>query len=276
MKHLIVWLERLTGEPQPQVPRPPLPESHPFKDAGIGYSQFNELLLSLGYDRVSSGFFKYVFGDDQSIDTFTAFRSGVEKFRKKAMLKYGNFKYAYKQYAKATFEELTEAFKELEPKPVSDFRRHRSLVKVQRIKRTETPYLGYLIRKRVLSDLKNATSEGDREVAEKEKQRMEDAEKRGIANHDLYLTYDHLDVYVATSMRRPFDFWNVSSFVTRLFSSPLLKELHPRWFDPTQAYCKDRLDKGLVEGLMLKRAACTIYWLRSRKRSEKIPNLRRP
>ena len=32
-----------------------------------------------------------------------------------------------------------------------------------------------------------------------------------------------------------------------------------RFFDPTQAYCPDRIDKGLVEGLMLKRASCTIY-----------------
>lgn len=81
----------------------------------------------------------------------------------------------------------------------------------------------------------------------------------GSFNHDLYLTYDHMDVYVATSMRREFDFWNVSRFIEKLFNSALLDDLNLRWFDPTQAYCRDRLDKGLVEGLMLKRAACTIY-----------------
>jgi hypothetical protein len=28
---------------------------------------------------------------------------------------------------------------------------------------------------------------------------------------------------------------------------------------PTQAYCSDRIDKGIAEALMLKRAQCTIY-----------------
>jgi uncharacterized membrane protein len=32
-----------------------------------------------------------------------------------------------------------------------------------------------------------------------------------------------------------------------------------RWFDPTQSFCESTIDKGLVEGLMLKRAKCTIY-----------------
>ena len=68
-----------------------------------------------------------------------------------------------------------------------------------------------------------------------------------------------MDVYVATSMRKPIDFWNVHHFASKLFTSPLLKDLKLRWFDPTQAYCPNRLDKGLVEALMLKRARCTIY-----------------
>jgi hypothetical protein len=32
-----------------------------------------------------------------------------------------------------------------------------------------------------------------------------------------------------------------------------------RYFDPTQALCRNRIDKGLTEALMLKRAKCTIY-----------------
>jgi hypothetical protein len=60
-------------------------------------------------------------------------------------------------------------------------------------------------------------------------------------------------------MRKPFDYWNVHSFISKIFGSPLLKELNLRWFDPTQAFCRNRVDKGLVEGLMLKRAKCTIY-----------------
>jgi hypothetical protein len=38
-----------------------------------------------------------------------------------------------------------------------------------------------------------------------------------------------------------------------------LKELDLRYFDPTQAYTDNRVNKGLVEALMLKRARCTVY-----------------
>jgi hypothetical protein len=38
-----------------------------------------------------------------------------------------------------------------------------------------------------------------------------------------------------------------------------LKDLKLRWFDPTQAYCRERIDKGLSEALMLRRAKCTVY-----------------
>ena len=68
-----------------------------------------------------------------------------------------------------------------------------------------------------------------------------------------------MDVYVATSMREKADFWNVSRFVSELFDKPEIKELKHRYFDPTQAYCPHRIDKGLSEALMLKRARCAIY-----------------
>jgi len=35
-----------------------------------------------------------------------------------------------------------------------------------------------------------------------------------------------------------------------------LNELDLRYFDPTQAYTDNRVNKGLVEALMLKRARC--------------------
>ncbi len=41
--------------------------------------------------------------------------------------------------------------------------------------------------------------------------------------------------------------------------APQLSGLKLRHFDPTQAFTKDRVDKGLVESLMLKRAKCTVY-----------------
>jgi hypothetical protein len=68
-----------------------------------------------------------------------------------------------------------------------------------------------------------------------------------------------MDVYIATSMRERLDFWNVAQFAAEIQSDRQIKSMKLRFFDPTQAFCKDRLDKGLVEGLMLKRACCTIY-----------------
>jgi hypothetical protein len=81
----------------------------------------------------------------------------------------------------------------------------------------------------------------------------------GEFNHHCYLDYDHMDVYVATSMREKHDFWNVSRFVTEVFGKPEVADLKLRYFDPTQAYCPHRIDKGLSEALMLKRASCAIY-----------------
>jgi hypothetical protein len=74
-----------------------------------------------------------------------------------------------------------------------------------------------------------------------------------------YLVSDHLDVYIATSMRERHEYVAVSRFTKRLFGSKVLRNLNVRWFDPTQAYCENRIDKGLAEALMLKRAKCTIY-----------------
>src|SRR5205823_5679429 len=83
--------------------------------------------------------------------------------------------------------------------------------------------------------------------------------RRGRENQDAYLTYDHMDVYIATSMRERHEFALVSGFIRELFAHPSVADLKLRWFDPTQAYCRERIDKGLVEALMVKRARCTIY-----------------
>jgi hypothetical protein len=40
---------------------------------------------------------------------------------------------------------------------------------------------------------------------------------------------------------------------------PELADLNLRYFDPTQSYTANRVNKGLVESLMLKRARCTVY-----------------
>ncbi|MCH9012338.1 MAG: hypothetical protein IIA68_04640 [Proteobacteria bacterium] len=258
---MIEWIERLTGQPVAfEEAKRKLPSEHPFRSGGIGYSQFNELLLTLGYDRVTDGFFRYVFGNERSINNFRNFRSGIETFRKKAILEYGNFKYAFKTLSGCTFDEICKVFADLEPIPADSFeKRHSPLLDIKKIARTETPYLGYLIQNQIKDDRTNASSQSEKDRLEKKIRQMRRTIQKGRNNHEVYLSYDHLDVYIATSMRQQFEFWNVSRFIDSLFQTELLRDLNLRWFDPTQAYCDDRIDKGLVEGLMLKRAKCTIY-----------------
>jgi hypothetical protein len=82
---------------------------------------------------------------------------------------------------------------------------------------------------------------------------------RATRNQGTYLTWDHMDVYFATSMRKSWEYRDLYDFIDRLMVSEELKELDLRYFDPTQAFTDNRINKGLVEALMLKRARCTVY-----------------
>ena len=82
---------------------------------------------------------------------------------------------------------------------------------------------------------------------------------RATKNQNTYLTWDHMDVYFATSMRKAWEYQDLYGFIERLMASEELRELDLRYFDPTQAYTDNRVNKGLVEALMLKRARCTVY-----------------
>jgi hypothetical protein len=60
-------------------------------------------------------------------------------------------------------------------------------------------------------------------------------------------------------MRERHEFSAIKRITSQIFGHQAIRDLKLRWFDPTQAYCQDRIDKGLTEGLMLRRASCTIY-----------------
>ena len=120
----------------------------------------------------------------------------------------------------------------------------------------DTYYLGYLVYNEIKRQL---DADPNNEELHAKHQMILEIRKKGKRNHDIFLTYDHMDVYVTTSMRERHEYYLVNGFIQTLFSRPSLTPLNLRFFDPTQAYCEDRLDKGLVEGLMLKRAKCTIY-----------------
>jgi hypothetical protein len=88
---------------------------------------------------------------------------------------------------------------------------------------------------------------------------LQSVRDRAIRNQDIYLTWDHMDVYFATSMRKRWEFEDLYDFVNELMAKEELTDLNIRYFDPTQSYTADRINKGLVESLMLKRAKCTVY-----------------
>jgi hypothetical protein len=89
---------------------------------------------------------------------------------------------------------------------------------------------------------------------EARKRRLDDIRRIGRENLMNYLCSDEMDVYVATSMRDIEDFYFVGTAIKRLFEKSELAELKLRYFDPTQSFCDDRIEKGLVESLMLRRA----------------------
>jgi len=95
--------------------------------------------------------------------------------------------------------------------------------------------------------------------ADADLERIGETQRVGQQNLARYLAADHLDVYVATSMRFDADFVSVNRFATALFTHDDVRPLKLRYFNPTQSWIDDRVAKGLVEALMLRRASMTIY-----------------
>ena len=89
--------------------------------------------------------------------------------------------------------------------------------------------------------------------------RQEQARDIGRRNTLRYLSLPYVDVYVATSMREAKDFVSQHRFTESVFKDPSVNDLKLRFFDPTLSYEDDRVTKGLIECLMLQRAAVTLY-----------------
>jgi len=230
------------------------------EDASLGHSQFNELLLLFGLDRVSYPFFCFLLGsDDQEVTDFeseTELRARIDEFRKTAMLLYGNVKYGFKRLSMDVVE-LDNARASMQPVPLANFAtRHPPVLPVARILPDDAYLTGYLIERELAQRL--AKTPDDKEARALEERRLAVVEA-AKTNHSAYLASDHLDVYVATSMRQRAEFRAVSTIASDIFAHPVLADMQLRYFDPTQAYCANRVDKGLAEALMLRRADCTIY-----------------
>lgn len=236
----------------------------------LGYSQFNEILLLLGFDRISQACFQFLvdgkveFDQDQKIivnqnskiTSIEQLENGINEFRKISILLFANIKYGFKNLARDS-EELTYYLITLAPYQLSHFaQRHEPIININPIPSGDTYLLGYKINEKIDKTLK-------KDPRNKEALRLTNRRKNivpiGIRNLNAYLASDHLDVYVATSMREKHEFIYVHETIEHIKKHSDLEELKLRWFDPTQSYCEDRIDKGLTEGLMLKRAKCTIY-----------------
>ena len=245
---------------------------------GVNYAQFNELLLLLDQDRVTEGFFKFCFGKERI--NLEELRQGFIKFRGFAMLCFGNFRFAYKRLSQKNEKELRgdlkpyykstdEILRKLKDRPFK-------ALDIEKIEKKQTWYNGYITKKKweketaLLGQLlepeaiisyplpKNALL-SLAHIYKNMGEDIKEVEQKALSNTDIYLTWDYMDVYIATSMRHKWEFEETFDFVNEVFNSRPLNELNLRYFDPTQSQCKNRIDKGLIEGLMLKRARCTIY-----------------
>lgn len=84
--------------------------------------------------------------------------------------------------------------------------------------------------------------------------------KTGILNQEHYLrNIESIDVYVATSMRDDREYNDMFKFVNSVFDNPEVLDLNLRYFDPTLCYCESRIDKGIIECLLVRSSKVTIY-----------------
>jgi Asp-tRNA(Asn)/Glu-tRNA(Gln) amidotransferase C subunit len=91
-------------------------------------------------------------------------------------------------------------------------------------------------------------------------EKVKTLKKIGIENQEHYLrNIESTDVYVATSMRDDREYIDMFHFVQDVFKDPDLAELNLRYFDPTLCYCDSRIDKGIIECLLVRSSKVTIY-----------------
>jgi len=244
----------------------------------LGREEFNELLLLCNQNRISEPFFNFFFAGERKEVSYSKIASGISKFRGFSMLRFGNFRFAYRKLSEETDNEKFLNLLDWRGKIGStEFPERRPPLvgagnSVELIERDDTWLLGYL--SKALIDSDNAILDdyltSDSELSETEKSNLADditsyqnrlraSRKKGKTNTAKYLTWDYMDVYIATSMRNRWEFEEVFEFVQSVFGEHLDIGEFVRWFDPTQSFTDSIIDKGLVEGLMLKRANCTVY-----------------
>lgn len=91
-------------------------------------------------------------------------------------------------------------------------------------------------------------------------EKIEHLKEVGRRNQEHYLrNIESIDVYVATSMRNDIEYLDMYKFVNATFSDEKISSLNLRYFDPTLCYCDSRIDKGVIECLLVRSSKVTIY-----------------
>src|SRR5882762_9726043 len=228
---IVPLIERLAGQAVPQAFREYITRVEGrdlFGTEGIGNSQLNELLLTLGFDRITPDFFAYLFDGEEKALTYEQLAAGITKFRKHAMLLYGNVKFGFKTLGALDVVRLEETLRPLRVVTAERFhQRAKPLHEITPIPGADAYYLGYIIERDLAEQLRKAP---DDPILRERWDRLQQVRSIGRKNHDAYLTYDHMDVYIATSMRERHEFVLVSGFAMTLFNHPVIEPLKLRWF----------------------------------------------
>lgn len=222
----------------------------------LTFEQFNKLLLAAGFNRVSRAFFDFFVDDADDRSSSGSFDRSLARWRERVMLQFGNFRYPFRQLSQISDSEVLSDRLGLPAVDLTD--RPVFLDRLASVDAQDLPFLGYLASGEInkLRELGPST-EHDHALIERAKAAM----IKGEANLYEYCVSEYMDVYVATSMRESEDFYSTARFVEAVFGQsgegPDLSGL--AYFDPTQSTHVDRIIKGMVEGLMLKRSICTVY-----------------
>jgi hypothetical protein len=258
-------------------------------------AKLNQALLLMRRDPVSSDFFDAFFGGDSVDDA--GFLSGIAQLRAYAMLVFGSFRLAFEELGRRDRSYIRERLGRWAKSPgqLQQYYRTRPHGKtlVRDIAADKRWHLGYLSGRLLENDQRmhevmtkklagkplaedeqklgenlsdDALKRWEPQLDEIEEQldgleaELQEVRAIGLANTHAYLAANHIDIYVATSMRERWEFVAVAGFVHDVFEDPAMKRLADLTpFDPTLAFSADRVDKGLLEGLMLRRARCTLY-----------------
>src|SRR6056297_2393731 len=122
----------------------------------LGYSQLNELLMMLGFDRVSHAFFAYLVDDVIEYRPGMGFKDAehleesVTRFEKFGILLYGNVKFAFKRLS-SNDEELLDQWSNLKPIPAELFlKRHEPIMTIEKLMPKDAFLTGYIVEKDIL------------------------------------------------------------------------------------------------------------------------------